>query len=83
MSRLHRKSLQGIPQPAALRDVDDDAVGTAQLDLSMAGALASARLAAPSPSLRLAIAAGGRSIACDSEDIQSRRRAVVPVCAWL
>ena len=45
---FNEKSLQGIPQPAELGDVDDDAVGTAQLDLSIAGALASARLAVPS-----------------------------------
>jgi hypothetical protein len=48
ITRLHRKSLPGIPQPAELGDVDDDAVGTAQLDRSIAGALASARLAVPS-----------------------------------
>src|SRR5262249_6459313 len=42
------QSLQGIPQPAVLGDVNDDAVGTAQLDLSLAGTLTSARLAAAS-----------------------------------
>src|SRR5262245_23636486 len=41
------QSLLRIPQPAVFGDVDDDAVGTAQLDLSLAGALASASLVAP------------------------------------
>src|SRR5207244_3845063 len=49
MTRLHR--LQGIPQPAVLGDVNDDAVWTAQLDLSLAGALAPARLTASSRSI--------------------------------
>src|SRR5262245_63554459 len=47
MAHVHRKSLQGIPQPAVLGDVNNDAIGTAQLDLSLARALASAGLAAP------------------------------------